>query len=123
MCFNIFFLYCLLAYFDKQILIHLPIWPSSPAAAPLPSLATAGVFVTISAHVQSFHPHPFFLQNEEYFAQLEADIVASKEAALDGLDSESVMTETSLHLEDSLVGKCTSDWQHISKECACLSYQ
>ncbi|PVD34224.1 hypothetical protein C0Q70_05490 [Pomacea canaliculata] len=48
--------------------------------------------------------HDSLSENEEYFAQLEADIVASKEAALDGLDSESVMTETSLHLEDSLVG-------------------
>ena len=46
-------------------------------------------------------------QNEEQISQLEADIRASQEAALDAAESDSILTGTSLNHDDySALGEC-----------------
>lgn len=44
-----------------------------------------------------------FIENEESMAQMERDILAAQEAALDAADMDSIMTGTSINQEDSLM--------------------
>lgn len=51
------------------------------------------------------------LQNDETLTTLEKDIKAAQEAALDAVETDSVMTGTSLNYDDSFLGwsKSNSD--------------
>ena len=64
------------------------------------------------------------MQNEEHIAQLEADIRASQEAALDAAESDSILTGTSLNPDDSSV---LGEWwarsilgRHSGSLCVCV---